>query len=205
MNDPAMLTNVNARRIENDAYYTIDGRCLDALMSAWFPDSLEVWEPACGVGHLSEGLKDFGCKVYSSDIAFEGYEYQDKVRSLFCFKTMPAGSRHIVSNPPFDKNVSADFIRHCIALAQQVNGSVAMLMRNEWDCAKGRRNLFQDHPAFHKKVVLNFRPKWFFDYPKGTVDANGEPMKNKSPRHNYSWFIWDWSKTDHPPQIVYAV
>lgn len=32
-----------------------------------------IWECACGMGHISDTLKQYGCNVYSSDIYDYGY------------------------------------------------------------------------------------------------------------------------------------
>jgi hypothetical protein len=46
-------------------------------------------------------------------------------------------------------------------------------------------------PPFHKKVVVTKRPRWI-------ADSTG------SPRHNYSWFIWDWRHVKGAASIVYS-
>ena len=70
------------------------------------------------------------------------------------------------------------FCRHAIELMRPVGGQVAMFMRNEFDCGRGRMGLFQ-YPPFHRKIVVTKRPRWI-------AGSTG------SPRHNYAWFVWDW-------------
>jgi hypothetical protein len=55
-----------------------------------------------------------------------------------------------------------------------------MLLPGNYDCAKGRRDLF-DAP-FKVKYVLTTRIRW----------AN-LPQAKASPSSNHSWLIWDWS------------
>jgi hypothetical protein len=53
-----------------------------------------------------------------------------------------------------------------------------MLLRNEFDCGLKRVGLFENYP-FSAKLVLTSRPRWI------------ENSKT-SPRHNYSWYVWNW-------------
>lgn len=105
----------------------------------------------------------------------------------------------IISNPPYDDKASGitthKSVAHALKLMEQEQGMVAMLLRNEWDCAKKSRPFTKEHPAFLMKIVLNFRPRWI----EGTKG---------SPRHNYAWYVWDWTKaltSPHAkPEIRYA-
>ena len=83
----------------------------------------------------------------------------------------------IVTNPPY--SLADAFVRKAILLAGIHKQRVAMLMRHEWLCAKSRAGLF-DYP-FLGMVVLTDRPVWF-------------PGTKGRPRHNFSWFLWDWSR-----------
>ena len=98
----------------------------------------------------------------------------------------------VITNPPYGK-LTDPFIQRALDFTQPNKGKVVMLMRNEFDCAASRRKFFADHPAFHRKIVLLKRPRWF-EYKPG--DAG--------PRHNYAWYVWDWSReTTQPPSIIY--
>jgi hypothetical protein len=74
-------------------------------------------------------------------------------------------------------------------LTKTYHGVVAMLTRIDFDSAKTRQHLFEDHPAFAKKLVLRKRIRW---------------IKNStgSPSENHCWMIWDW-KNNEPPTIAY--
>lgn len=89
----------------------------------------------------------------------------------------------IITNPPYGKE-AVRAVEKALELMQAENGYVAMLMRHEWDCAKGRSHLI-DHPAYIAKVTLRFRPVWI-EKKEGEASA--------SPRFSYAWFIWDWRK-----------
>ena len=58
-------------REEHDFYATYP-EAIDRLFEVEkFPDT--VWEPACGMGHLSKRMMELGKKVYSTDLINRGY------------------------------------------------------------------------------------------------------------------------------------
>jgi len=144
-----------------------------------------IWEPACGSGKMVNALSETGAYVLGSDIDSGG----DFLRC-----GLPAGSDWdaIITNPPYE--LGAEFCEHAVRLMERVRGAVAMLMRTDFDHAKGRTHLFRDCPAFAKKVVLMKRIAWF-------VEADGKPKA--SPSFNHAWYIWDW-RHDGPATIGYG-
>lgn len=61
----------DGEREKND-YYATDPKAIDKLLEVETPFSV-IWECACGEGHLSERLKQYGYTVYSSDLINRGY------------------------------------------------------------------------------------------------------------------------------------
>lgn len=104
----------------------------------------------------------------------------------------------IITNPPYDDKASGvtaeKAVRHALRLMEPEKGFVAMLLRHEWDTARGRADLF-DHPAFMSKITLRFRPRWI----EGSTGA---------PRHSYAWYCWDFVKSagapNAKPELRYA-
>lgn len=90
----------------------------------------------------------------------------------------------IITNPPYGKE-AVKSVEKALELMQAEQGYVAMLMRHEWDAAKGRAHLI-DHPAYIAKITLRFRPVWI---------EKKEGEDSKSPRFSYAWYVWDWRKT----------
>ena len=170
------MTGSGYERIANDAYFTIEEWCTEALFESLPIDQCqgEIWEPACGTGLMAEVIKRYNPDVTSSDIYDWGYG--DVVDFMV---TKPRGD-HIVTNPPYERAISEPFVRKAISMIGDGSiKSVSMLMRNEWDCAVGRHDLFHDNPYYANKIVLTKRPRWF------------ERQKDdSSPRHNYCWYNW---------------
>lgn len=144
-----------------------------------------VWEPACGPGKMVAVLRPHALSVRSSDMVDYGWAHE--VRGFL--ECQEPWTGEIVTNPPY--SIATEFVRHALDLVKGNRGSkVAMLLRNEWDCAGSERpDLFAECPHFAKKIVLTRRPRWI----AGTTG---------SPRHNYAWFVWEIGR-NAPPEIVY--
>lgn len=177
--DSAMLGQVVYERREGD-FYPTPPENVDCLAHFVDLSGRVIWEPACGEGHISKRLLSAtGAHVYSTDLYDRGWGRGgiDFLRAT----CTPRGVNTIVTNPPF-ADIAEQFLRQAIDLMQPVGGMVAMFLRNEYDCAStGRAELFEGHPAYAMKIVVTKRPRWI------------EGSKG-SPRHNYSWFVWDWSR-----------
>jgi hypothetical protein len=171
MTDVAMLGTSGYARVANEAYWT-PAWCTETLLTKIEPRGV-VWEPACGNGAIVKVLERRHIPVIRSDITNYGFACSTVD---FLKAGLRGDAETIITNPPYDQAES--FIRHALNVTETVKGMVAMLLRNEYDCAAGRVDLF-DRPEFAKKLVLTKRPKW-------------SDMDKASPRHNFAWFIWDW-------------
>jgi hypothetical protein len=191
--DPAMISS-GKERIVHDAYFTIEQWVTKVLAKEIKPYDLEViWEPACGAGHMVEVLMDvapvFGSdihvhpKIEGVDFTFVQEDFLDDEVTTETFRRMRADGFDIdgiISNPPYEKKICEAFVRKAVGYLSRSDNNVqvvAMLLRNDWDAASGRADLFRDNPYFAKKIVLTTRPKWFYD-------------TNGSPRFTYAWYIW---------------
>lgn len=108
----ALMLGVNpkAKRESND-FYATDPWAITKMAQEWSKIGLEdrVFEPACGLGHLSDALTDLGYDVYSSDIVDYGYSEMAK-RADFLRDDPPTSKfpYSIVTNPPF--KLASEFI-----------------------------------------------------------------------------------------------
>lgn len=163
----------------NDLYCTPDWVTYELMRVEEFP--AKIWEPACGYYHMIRALVDrppYKDGVYGTDIN-DGDDFLS-MNELWCDDV-----RSIITNPPFSK--SDQFVRHALKLTEPVKGKVAMLLPLAWDSAKGRRDLFAEHPAFKAKYTLTRRIRW----------ENLE-QKKAGPSQNHAWYVWDW-KWDRKP------
>ena len=157
MNKPYVQSNYE--RKENDDYQTIDPRCILALA-----DTIKLWGrvvDCCapnGSG-IVKGLNDIGIHAEGKDDAF-GY----------------IKAEWIVSNPPYKKGLVDKIINAQLDRLGEVEG-VCMLLRNNFDFAKSRWDMFAANPFYYGQIHMLFRPKWFTD-------------DRASPIHNFVWHIW---------------
>lgn len=177
--------NSGYARKDGDEYFT-PAWVTHALCEHFDVDALNVWEPACGPGHMVKALTGRGARVMGTDISID--PSQDFLRLTRNWM----GNTAIITNPPYE--IAREFCEHALRLMEPVNGSVAMLLRTDFDHAKTRSHLFRDCPAFAKKIVLTKRITWF-------LEANGKAKG--SPSFNHAWYIWD-HKHKGPPTIAYG-
>jgi hypothetical protein len=183
--DKAMIGS-GKPRIENNAYFTIEEWPTQAIIDHIGPIQETIWEPACGMLHLSNVLVNNGYSVYNTDLV----DYGKNDLTIDFLLTDPKDFleyKHIITNPPYTKKECEAFVRHGLKHIRQTGGLMCMLLRNEWDSASTRRDLFGDCKEYKTKLVLTKRPWWF-----------EKKKDDSSPRHNYSWFIWDGSNTGLP-------
>lgn len=159
-------------RHEHD-YYATDPAAIDALNNILPLDNLEVWEPACGGGHLSKRMKEFGAIVYSTDLYDRGYG--DSGIDFFATKSLLAPI--IITNPPY--KFAQEFVEHALELGAE---KVAMFLKITFLEGQKRRKMFEKYPP---KTVAVFSKRI-------QVAINGDPeMFAKSSAACYAWFIWE--------------
>ena len=165
-------------RVEGDRYWTESWVTRALLARVKFRGM--IWEPACGRGDIADVLHADGYQVTVSDIAGDRLGCKNAAEVDFLKHSSSPGDAlfSIVTNPPF--TFAEPFIWRALELTERAGGMVAMLLRNEYDCAASRRSLFE-REAFAVKFVLTKRPRW--------VDGIGQ--HSASPRHNFAWFVWD--------------
>ena len=167
-------------RKERDLYETPAWVTFALIEKLPFMNERSIWEPACASGKMVDAMKARGLEVDGTDIAGD-----PSIDFLGC------GACHcsaIITNPPYEK--AQEFIWQALSLMRPNQGLVAMLLRTDFDHAKTRADLFAEHRAFAKKIVLTKRIRWF-------EDSAG------SPSFNHAWFIWDWQHQG-PPTLAYG-
>lgn len=162
----------NFDRIPQDRYETPEH--VSAIILPYIEHIRCIWEPACASGKMVRVLAENGARwVCESDIE-TGTDFLKE-------HWLPMLSvRGIVTNPPYSRGLSQQFVEHAITLMEPVGGLVAMLLPHGWDLAQERSHLFEGHPAWHRQVSIRHRIRWF----EGTTG---------NPRGHHSWMIWDWS------------
>lgn len=169
-------------RQEHD-YYATDPKAIDALNTILPMKDLEVWEPACGGGHLSKRMKELEAIVYSTDLYDRGYGDT----GIDFFETENLLAPTIITNPPY--KYATEFLEHSIALGAD---TVAMFLKITFLEGQRRRKLFDKHPP---KTVAVFSRRI-------QVAINGDhEMFKKSSAACYAWFIWEKGYSGKPEVV----
>ncbi len=155
---------------------------------------LNVWEPACGEGHMVRPLRERFAAVLGSDV----HRYDDE-HALFDFlEPQPAdGTDWIITNPPF--MLGQQFIQTALPRARR---GVAMLVRSAFTESEERHALFRDSPPSlvlqHCERVVMLRGRLIQagkPDPFNLDEKTGLPRK-ASTATSYSWIIWQPGQAD---------
>lgn len=152
-------------------YYPTQPDVTKALLDFLKLDYSNIWEPACGEGHMSEVIKSYGHSVISTDLRHTGYGIGG-VDFLTCNRL---SCDAIITNPPF--NISEQFIIKSL----QTSPIVAMLLKSQYWHAKKRYKLFLEYPPAWV-LPLTWRPDFLFDQRENGVKG--------APTMECLWTVW---------------
>jgi hypothetical protein len=170
---------------ETNDFYSTDPHTLEIFLEALKRDGIElhtnIWEPACGMGHLSEVLKSKGYDVYSSDLIDRGYGVSN-INFLECTDSL---TYDILTNPPY--KYAQEFVEHALEISYS-GAYVVMLLKIQFLEGNARRKLFDKYPP--KYVYVNSE--------RQTCYINGDMSKKMSSASCYCWFVWEKGFTGDP-------
>ena len=139
--------NPKAKREEND-FYATDPFAIDIVLPTLEKIGLNknIWECACGKGHLAERLKDNGYNVYASDLVDRGYgEVKDFLKQdEFHF------NGDILTNPPF--RFAEDFVKKSFEVLPE-GSRIILLLKIQFLETKSRKELFQKKKNHYTKLI----------------------------------------------------
>lgn len=144
----------------------------------------EVWDPACGLGRITDAARRSGHVVHESDIMDRGCGYQ------LDFLTSGRRATNFASNPPF--KIAEKFVRHALSLA---SGKVAMLLPTKWIQGEKRARWLEDTPL-SRVWFLCPRPSM----PPGLAILDGQKPGNGTA--DFAWFVWDKAQQQRASALV---
>lgn len=163
---------------EVNDFYSTDPHSLEIFLDKLKEDNVtlhsKIWEPACGMGHLSKVLETNGYEVFSTDLVNRGYGKSD----INFFKTMFHWDGDILTNPPY--KYAKEFVQHALDLIDNGN-YVIMFLKIQFLEGKERRKLFDNNPP--KYVYVNST--------RQTCYINGDMSVKMSSASCYCWYIWE--------------
>ena len=162
--------NIRGADSEDNDYYATEPKAIELLLEQE-SFSKNIWEPACGEGHLSKVLVEKGFNVLSTDLIDRGYGTGGKD---FLMET---GTFHgdIITNPPY--RYAKEFVEKSLELIQP-GSKVAMFLKLTFLEGQGRRDLFRDRPP-QTVYVSSARLQ---------CGKNGNFSGQSAVA--YAWFIW---------------
>lgn len=157
-------------REENDFYAT------DPIAAEWLinlePLDKNIWECACGKGHLAKVFETHGYNVKATDLIDRGYG-QGGVNFLTCNEKFDGD---IITNPPY--KYAEDFIQHALTLIP--NGKrVYMFLKVQFLEGKGRKALYEIYPPRFVYISSSRIP----------CSKNGKDFE--SSMIAYAWYVWE--------------
>lgn len=162
-------------REEND-FYATDPKALEMLLDIE-SFSHNVWECACGAGHLSKVLEKRGYNVLSTDLIDRGFG-QGGVDFLEQDQLFDGD---IITNPPY--RIAKEFVEHAIERVTE-GRKVAMFLKLQFLEGRARRELFDKYPP--KTIYVSTGR--ISCYRNGYVSKE---QKNSNNAQAFAWFIWE--------------
>lgn len=158
-------------RASNDFYATPPQAVEMLLEMETF--SKDIWEPACGHGHISKVLEAHGHNVYSTDLVDRGYGHGG-FDFLKCSNTNQ--DTDVITNPPYSK--AQEFVEKAMDVIGEGH-KIAMFLKLTFLEGKNRRRMFEQYPP---KVV-------YVSTSRLTCGKNGTEWMPSC--ICYAWFVWE--------------
>lgn len=156
---------------ESDDYYATDPKAVELLLDLE-SFSVNILEPACGEGHMSKVLSNYGHSVLSTDLIDRGFG-QGGID--FLGETISHWEGDIITNPPY--KYAKEFVEKALKIIPTGN-KVAMFLKLQFLEGKNRKALFMKNPP---KVV-------YISSSRLECGINGN--FNGTSAVAYAWFVW---------------
>lgn len=164
--------NFSKHERETNDFYATDPKAIDMLLRYEKFDK-NIWECACGKGHLSKRLTFHGHNVKSSDLIDRGFG-EPGVDFLKCTDKFDGD---ILTNPPY--RYADDFVLKGLELAKH---KLALFLRIQYLEGKARyNNIYSKTPP--KRIYV-------FSSRIG-CHINGIKNQHSTSAIAYAWFIWE--------------
>lgn len=165
--------NARAKEREKHDYYATHPIAIDCLVSE-VQLNHNVWECACGGGHLSKRLEELGHEVYSTDLVDRGYG----VATMDFLEFTGTYSGDIVTNPPF--KFFEEFLEKGLSILSSGN-TLALLGKVQILEGQKRGKFFKVNPP---KYVLVFSKRL-------PCAINGDFSNFSDGMQAYAWYVFE--------------
>ena len=167
----------NAR--EDNDFYATDPHALEIFLEKIKKDGIElhnnIWECACGQGHLSRVLENKGYNVWSTDLVDRGY---GETGFDFIAPLPYEWNGDILTNPPY--KYAKEFVEKAMKILEKQHYCI-MFLKIQFLEGQARRKMFYKYP-----------PKYIYvNSVRQTCYINGDMSKKMSSATCYCWYIWE--------------
>jgi len=157
---------------EKNDYYATDPAAVRMLLEME-EFSGPIWECACGEGHLSKVMIDYGYEVVSSDLIDRGYGTVQDFLDITNLET----DMNIITNPPY--HVLDAWIEKGLNILQ-TGKKMALFLPIRYLEGKGRKALYLSSPP--ETVYISSS--------RIQCAMNGDFANQTSNAVAYGWFVW---------------
>lgn len=165
--------HAKSERAEND-YYATHPKAAEMLCDL-MDFSPNIWECACGEGHLAKVFISRGYKVRATDLINRGYG-QGGIDFL---SQLESWDGDIITNPPY--KYATEFVKHALELVTD-GRKVAMFLKLTF--LEGKRR--------YDDIFKITPPRWVYvSSARLPCAPNGDFAHMDSSAACYAWFIWE--------------
>ena len=157
---------------QSEDYYATEPKAAELLLEI-IPELNNIWECACGEGHLAKVFNSAGKLAKATDLIDRGYG--DVENFLLCSESYRNGD--IVTNPPYI--YAQQFVEHALCLVD-TGRYVCMFLKVLFLEGKARKKLFSQYPP--KTVYISSS--------RIKCAKNGDFKSYTSSAIAYAWFVW---------------
>jgi hypothetical protein len=161
-------------------YYATDPIALTELLK--YESFSNVWECACGEGHLSKVLMAHGIHSKSTDLINRAFGNSS---IDFLSSSIISWNGDIITNPPYA--LAKEFVLQALSIIPK-GRKVAMFLRLHFLESKSRASLFESHPP---KTIYVSRSRI-------CCYKNGNMSSSKSSAIAYCWMVWEKGYKGNP-------
>ena len=175
--------NPNVKRQEED-FYATEPKALEIFLEKLYDDNIvlkNVWECACGQGHLAQVLMERRLLEMATDIIDRGYK--PYFRQLDFLNVDFTHNGDILTNPPF--KLAEEFVENGMEILEKDGNKLILFLKIQFLEGQKRKKLFQKYPP--KYVYVNSA--------RQLCAKDGEFEKYTATTQFYAWYVWEkgWS------------
>lgn len=159
---------------QNEDYYATDPKAAKLLLEVE-PDLNNIWECACGEGHLAEVFRKAGKLNIATDLINRGYG--DGERD-FLDKNIGGYIGDIVTNPPY--KYAREFVEQALRIIP-TGFKACLFLKVTFLEGKARKEFFRKYPPKTIYVCSGRVP----------CAKNGDFNKYPSSAIAYAWYVWE--------------